>query len=506
MPGDEPHTAASRVSVIGGGIAGLVAARELANSGLRVTVHEAGAGLGGRIRQETVGGVTVEVGAESFATRGGAVAELIAELGASSAVVAPDPRGSWVVSPTRALPLPPAGSLGIPADPLSRRTVRTLGLPGALRAAIEPLLPRNIGARAENLADLVRLRLGARTLDRLVRPIALGVYSADPAELPLSRFPDLTAAYARHGSLLRASRELRGQATAAGGAVAGMRGGLGAIVDTLASQLADAGVEIRLEEPVDRLTSPDGAWLLAARTGVPLGRADAVLIAAPERQARQLLQADPPAAAEVQVEVVVLVIDDARLDTAPRGTGALVTGAPDAADPSHATWVRAKALTHATAKWEDLAERAPAGTHVVRLSYGSAGAPPATTGLDDADVQRLALHDASRILGIGLSAQQVRGMTRAPWRFGAPGGARSANDLAWATESAARLGATAPLAFAGDWVSGTGLASVVPGARAAARDLAARLADPHATASAADTGSGTHADTQPNTAKEHEAA
>lgn len=69
------------VVVIGGGVAGLVAARECARIGLRVTLLEAADAVGGAVASHTVGGLTLDSGAESFAVRAGAVADFVASLG-----------------------------------------------------------------------------------------------------------------------------------------------------------------------------------------------------------------------------------------------------------------------------------------------------------------------------------------------------------------------------------------------------------------------------------------
>lgn len=483
------------VAVVGGGIAGLVAARELALGGASVTLLEREAVLGGRIRAATLAGSTFDVGAEAFATRGGAVAELIAELGIAERVVHPAPAGAWVVTDAGSLPMPPGGAVGIPARPMAAAARKHLGIGGALRAALEPLLPRERDvADSTTIAELVRRRVGARVLDRLVRPVTLGVYSAEPERLPLSAVPGLRAAYARTGSLVRAARELRDANVAAGGAVASLAGGMIALVDALAADLDRLGVTVR--------TGVDVAVLEAARdseaaAGVPtaaewelrdggdavLARSAAVVLAVPEPVACALLSsagpAAPAAAAAAQppiqhdIEVIAIAIADARLDTAPRGTGALV--APGAG-------IAAKALTHVTAKWPDRAALVAPGTHILRLSYGRAGHPPETAALDDREALALACADASRILGLGpgngdgsglatgdgdgkgrgIDPDQVLDSVRQRWSVGAPPGPQP------------RLRAPSGIALVGDWVSGTGLASVIPGARAAAAALLGR--------------------------------
>jgi oxygen-dependent protoporphyrinogen oxidase len=101
------------------------------------------------------------------------------------------------------------------------------------------------------------------------------------------------------------------------------------------------------------------------------------------------------------VTIVVMVLDAPALDAAPRGTGVLVRPGV----------TRAKALTHATAKWPWLASSLPAGRHVVRLSYA------VTPG---EDVRSHALADASRLLGVPLSEDQVLGLVQTEWPDASP--------------------------------------------------------------------------------------
>src|SRR3954471_18148693 len=99
-PGTAARTGPQRtVLVIGGGISGLLAAREFARSGVRTTVFEASDAWGGCVGSHTVAGLTLDSGAESFATRNSAVADLAAELGIAGEIVAPNPGGAWVQLP-----------------------------------------------------------------------------------------------------------------------------------------------------------------------------------------------------------------------------------------------------------------------------------------------------------------------------------------------------------------------------------------------------------------------
>jgi predicted NAD/FAD-dependent oxidoreductase len=74
------------VAVVGAGIAGLVAARELAASGLRVVVVEKSRGLGGRMATRRLGGAVCDHGAQFFTVRGRAFGTLVGEAHEAGAV------------------------------------------------------------------------------------------------------------------------------------------------------------------------------------------------------------------------------------------------------------------------------------------------------------------------------------------------------------------------------------------------------------------------------------
>jgi oxygen-dependent protoporphyrinogen oxidase len=60
---------------VGGGAAGLTAARDLAERGARVLLLEAADRIGGCVARREVAGLALDIGAESFATRTTAVAD-----------------------------------------------------------------------------------------------------------------------------------------------------------------------------------------------------------------------------------------------------------------------------------------------------------------------------------------------------------------------------------------------------------------------------------------------
>ena len=434
--------------VVGGGIAGLVAARELAHEGLRTLVLEARDAPGGAVAGHTVAGLRLDAGAESFATRGGTVAALLDELGLTDRVRTPEPRGSWVHLPHGDGPLPRTGLLGIPAHPWAADVRRTLGLAGAARASLDLVLPPG---DEPTLGALVRRRMGARVLDRLVRPVVGGVHAADPDDLAVGAVaPGLVDALVRgRGSLARAVRSLRASAPA-GSAVQGIDGGMHVLVEALVADLEAHGGEVRTGVAVRRVT--DG-WTIGDDT------APRLVLATPS--AVDLLHLDGVGAPDpgAAVTLVTLVLDARGLDDAPRGTGVLVA--------AEATDVAAKALTHATAKWGWLAAAAGPGRHVVRLSYGRAG--DRDEARPDDELVGAALADASVLLGTPLRPDQLLGQAVARWSQALPRPSAAHQDVVRAVRGA--VAAREGLAVCGAWVAGNGLASVVPDARAAARSV-----------------------------------
>ena len=509
------RAAEQHVVVIGGGIGGLVAARECAKVGMRVTLLEAEEQLGGSIRTTELDGIIVDAGAESFATRGGHVRALVDELGLSDAVVAPEGGGAWLSGIPGApdAPLPKGGLLGIPANPFQEDVRAIIGWRGVWRAYLDRLRPPLTIGHQQSLGRLVTTRMGARVRDRLVAPVTAGVYSALPEDVDVEiAAPGLSAALTRVGSLSGAVLALQGDRAGKtpGAAVLGIDGGMGRIVEALRDELALFGAVVRTGTRAVRLDRSGEGWTVAfeeldtvasaasesdaaesdaaesdaAESGAAGGddtlvtpdapasdapeplTATAVVIATAEPSARALLAphvtglSDPGAAPEI--EIVTLLLDAPELDSAPRGSGVLTV-------PGSHT---AKALTHSTAKWGWL-RRAANGRHVVRVSFGTQGEAAATAPLDDDAAARLALSEASALLGVRLRPEQLRASHRARFVQSQPTSLIGATERRAAVREAVRN--TPRLAVVGAWLAGTGLAQVVPDAAEEADRLRSQL-------------------------------
>lgn len=444
----------ARVAVVGAGIAGLLAAEALSSAPPTrdVLVIEARDETGGMLSGQELAGHRLDAGAESFATRGGHVQRVLDTLDLPLQVVDPSGRSAWVYtaghSRGRARPLPSAGVLGIPARAGQRRLLTAVGPFGVARVWLDTVLPRTPLDEHTTVAQIVRARMGRRVLDRLVAPVVSGVHTASPDELPLSTLhPGLYREARRHRSLAAAVRALEQRPHTPGTAVRGVEGGMHRIAQEITARLERRGVRVLRGEVATALAEEPGGWLLTT----PSRRIHAtrVVLATDGVAGTELLAsaglAAPRDGGGEAVELVTLLVRAPQLDAMPRGTGVLVD--PGARD------VTAKAMTHANAKWCWAAARLEEGEHLVRLSYNAAD----TDRLTDDELFRAARNDLSALTG----AREVRVLeaTRRRW-LSAHQHAPEGLDLG----DLERRGLT----LCGAWVAGTGLASVMPHALAAA--------------------------------------
>jgi oxygen-dependent protoporphyrinogen oxidase len=352
-----------RIAIIGGGIAGLAAARLAQGRGLSPVVFESTDRVGGKLRLDTVGDVTLDVGAESILARRPEGVALAESVGLADDVVHPDTTQASILAAGALHPLPRT-VMGIPTGPVDFVAVERRSV---------PMPDHDI-----SVAEYVRERAGEQVLDRLVAPLLGGVYAGDPERLSL-------AAAGEQLKLLGADPVAVASQLPepdASPVFAGIRGGVGRLPTAVAAGMPD----VRTGVVVRGLERDGGAWML--RTGVGDERFDAVVVATPAPATSRLLAEVAPrssfALADVAVASVVLVtyVFDRELELP--GSGFLVA-------PSEPVTI--KASTFASNKWGWLKEP---GRTVLRASLGRAGEPLL---YDDATITEIALADLRSILG-----------------------------------------------------------------------------------------------------------
>ena len=419
----------ARVAVVGGGVAGLSAARTLARRGHGVLVLEASERLGGKLRTRALRDRPIDVGPDAFIARDPAATELARDLGLASALASPRARGVAIFTRGRLRPLPAGLRLGVPTDLAAlwrsgvlppaavARVAADLVLPGRALPA-DPLRTAESGGSDPTIADVLG-RLGPDTLDVLIEPLLGGINAGDVRSLSFaSAAPTLAESLAGKRSVLRALRTPPGPAPADGPVFHGITGGMERLVDALVDALGALGVELRCDSPVDALVRDGDGWKV--RSGAGDERVDGLVLAVPAFVAAGLLgPIDAALASEcAAIPTASVVTVTAAYDAAavPVMTSAALAGAMGArghaeADPLPGNGVlvprRSGALTTAftfvSSKWP---ETAAPGEVVIRASVGRFG-DERPAQMDDPALARAVGAEAAAILGITAEAGAV---------------------------------------------------------------------------------------------------
>lgn len=460
MPRDPSRTSAPHVAVLGGGAAGIAAARHLAGAGARVTLLEAAARIGGCVRTIGFRGDRVDVGAEALFTAAPEPLKVVADLGLTDDLVASRPGVTWIASPRGLRPLP--AGVG-PAGPTRLRPLlasRLLGPAGLARAALEPLVPWTRTAQDSSVGDVLTRRFGRQVVDRIVDPLLGGLHAGDVHRLGLdAATPQLAALLGRHRSILLATR--RRPAGGSHGFVT-LQGGLGRLFEVATERfVGEIRTGVRARSVVDT-SRPSGRYRIETDTGDV--DADAVVVAVPAHHAGCLLGSLEPEtshalatvrAASVAVALLAYPLQEA--DRAVlRGTGVLV--------PSTAGRLL-KAATFVTTKWPHLS---PA--HVlVRASAGRADDPRAARMGDDELVAAL-VRDLAEVAGLDTAPLDHRVVR---WDHAMP--QLEVGHRERIQHVRARLASHPGVALAGASYDGVGVASAVRSGTAAAHKVLTHL-------------------------------
>ena len=459
-----------RVVVVGGGIAGLVAARDvaLARPDADVTVLDAADRVGGKLRLAEVAGHRVDVGAESILVRRPEGAALVRDLLLDDRVVHPEEVGALVWSRGELHPLPEGTVMGIPADPAAAEGL--LNPSEVSRAAAEPTRAAAV-TRDVSVGEYVSGRVGEAVVDRLVEPLLGGVYAGHARRLSLRATLPQVWEVARAGErLLDGVGRL---AAAVPGSVArpvfaGLRGGVGALPEALAEDLADRGVTVRTATIARELhRRPTGWEVVTGPTRAPeVHAADAVVLASPARPTSRLLVPHARRAAQLlgsvpyaSMAIVTLAVDPGVVAGLP-ASGFLVPPVDERT---------VKASTFSSRKWAWLAEEAPE-VGFLRASIGRAG-EEADLQREDRDLVAVAVEEVEKAVGRSLGHVADAHVQR--W-----GGALPQYDVGHVdlvTEVRDAVAGLPGITLAGAAYDGVGIPAVVAGAHAAAAQVLTHL-------------------------------
>ncbi len=377
------------VVIVGGGIAGLSAAYDLARAGIAHTLFEKMPRLGGVIETRTQDGCVLECGPDSFISSKPEALALIKELGLEGEIIGsndhqrtthilkhgelvPLPEGVMMIVPTKVMPM-------VKSNLLSWRTKIGMGF---------ELLRRPKKYPDRSVADFVVDHFGQETLDYLAEPLLSGVYGGDPRELSvasvLPRFVDMET---NTGSLGRAVMTAKRPPSSPGSSLfKTLASGLGTMIEALATyaNVKHAGVDA-IERTRDGFhVRAGGEWIDATN----------VIVATPAPQAVPLLEGVDPELAKMlrtipysSSALVSMLFDEAKFDGQRAGFGFLVPKCERD---------RMAACTFVGTKFP---HRAPDDRILLRCFFGGAG-DEAILKESDESIVTIAREELRRILGL----------------------------------------------------------------------------------------------------------
>ena len=483
-----------RTAIIGGGIAGLAAAFELekaraSGAAVEYILFESRERLGGSLASETVDGVVLERGPDSFLSEKPAGAELCRELGLADQLTPSNDanRKTYIVVRNRLVPLPDGLMFLIPTKLIPTALSGLFSPATKIRMALELLHPPRPSNEDESVASLVKRHFGAEAVDRLADPLLSGIYGGDSTQLSARTvLPKLVEMETEYGSLTRgmlaAHRQMRAKMAALRNAnipaqpgnrkpqgprsiFTTLRGGLQQLIDALEARLEPAW--IRKSTAVSSLERDGDGWRL--RSGDASEPYDSVIVASPAWAAAALLASVDNALSDELAGIpysssitVNLVYDEARLGPLPDGFGFLV--------PT----VEGRAMLACTFVHRKFLGRTPPGKAVLRAFLGGARNEALLTETDEVLVATVR-RELSEILGakvVGIHIEPERTQVSRWRRAMAQYAVGHQNRM---KRIASRVAELPGLRLAGNAYDGIGIPDCIRTGRKAAKELVAEI-------------------------------
>ncbi len=456
--------------VVGAGIAGLAAGAAVRRAApeVEVVVLEASAAVGGKLALAEVGGVRLDVGAESMLNRRPEATGLARQVGLGDRLVHPATTSARLWSRGR-LRRMPRTLMGVPVDARLLADSGVLSPAGLARVALEPrLAATDLEGQDVSIGWLVEERFGREVVDRLVEPLLGGVYAGHAREISArAAVPQVVALLDRDRSMMHAAATAT-QLVAGVPVFAGLAGGLG----TLPAAVVDAaGLDVRTGRTVRGLARDAAGGfelVVGATTEATTLHADAVVLATPAAPTARLLEElAPPAAhelARVEYASVAIVTLAFRTRDLPEvdGSGFLVPPVEGRA---------VKASTFSFVKWDWVREAGrDADVVLLRCSLGRHREEHLLQRPDEELVQ-VALEDLAD--AVGLSVRPVDAHVQR-WGGGLPQYAVGHLDRVRSVR--ASVAQVPGLAVCGAAYDGVGIPACIASAERAAAQVLAALA------------------------------
>ncbi len=209
-----------KIAIIGGGISGLSLAYFLLERepSLDVLVFESNKRPGGKIRTEKHNGYLLEAGVNGFLDNRPKTIELAEKLNISPLRSNDSARRRYIYTDGRLCLLP--------ETPFSFFRSHLLSLRGRLRILYEPFASQGKGEEV-TLSSFAISRIGKEAYEKLIDPMASGIYAGDSERLSLkSCFPKIYNLEKKYGSLIKGMLKMQREAKKTGGKVGVGPGGV----------------------------------------------------------------------------------------------------------------------------------------------------------------------------------------------------------------------------------------------------------------------------------------
>ncbi len=382
-----------KIVVLGGGISGLATAyliktqAQAANLDIELKIIEKDSRSGGKFRSEAVDGYLCEWGPNGFLTNKPQTLQLCRELGIDTELLASNDnaRKRFIFCDGKLHKLP--------HSPMEFLTNSLISWPGKLRIAGEFFVPQRTASDDESLSDFTTRRLGKEALNKLIAPMASGVFAGNADTMSLkAAFPRIHQLEQQYGGLLKAMLRLiyqhrqakkRGEVVASpagpGGVLTSFQNGIETLSQRLQQQFTAS--EISLHSEVKQVVYTGSQWEIHTESGMEI--ADIVISALPAYALAKIIAATDQTLAQLSARinyaplaVVCLGYDLAQVAHDCNGFGYLMA--------------RGETIPVLGTLWDSqiFAKRAPDGKILFRTMLGGA-ARRDLIDLDDQELQRL---------------------------------------------------------------------------------------------------------------------
>ncbi len=276
-----------KIAIIGGGISGLSLAFFLIRKkpDLDVTVYESENRVGGKIYTDHSNGYLLETAVNGFLDNKPKTLDLANMMELTPLRSNDEARKRFLFS---------KGMLHrLPESPVSFFTSDLLSIKGRLRILYELFAPKGKDSD-ETLSTFAVRRLGKEAFEKLIDPMASGIYAGDPEQLSLkSCFPRIYNLESRYGSLIRGMLNMQREAKKSGKSVSAGPGGTLTSFDHGMGSFIDR-LEVLLEGKIEKGCSTlhiepvKDEWHVSFENNSSVN-ADAVVLATPGYVAGSIL-------------------------------------------------------------------------------------------------------------------------------------------------------------------------------------------------------------------------